>query len=310
MVLLRGFDRPDAYRGGFVSIGNFDGVHLGHQSMIAALVNHARAVGVPAVVLTFDPHPIELLRPHDVPPRLCTLDRKAELLEECGVDCVIAYPTDRALLALTPEQFFDRIIRREIGATGLVEGPNFCFGRDRSGDVATLQSLCDQAGVTLEVVSPVSVGQQLVSSSAIRKLIVAGEIERASELLGRAYRVRGRVVQGAVRGETIGFPTANLEDVHTLLPCDGVYAALAGHHGRFDPAAVHLGGNPTFDDNRRKLEVHLLNFEGDLYDCRLDVDFLKRLRDTMSFPDAAALRSQIERDVELVRSVTGQHGTG
>src|SRR5690606_36485403 len=162
MKLLRGFTDRAAYSGGYVSIGNFDGVHRGHQRMISTLVRQSRADGIPAVVMTFDPHPIALLAPGRVPPRLSTLERKAELLEQCGVDVLIAYPTDQAFLNLSPEEFFDRIIRGELDARGLVEGPNFCFGKDRAGDIERLQQLCDASGLTLTVVDAVTEGEKIV----------------------------------------------------------------------------------------------------------------------------------------------------
>ena len=301
MKLFQGLEGPAAYRGGFVAIGNFDGVHRGHQSMISVLVQRAREAQVPAVVFTFAPHPIELLKPGQTPPSLSTVQWKAELLGKCGIDCTIAYRTDQALLNLTPEQFFGQIIRDELDARGLVEGPNFFFGRNRTGNIATLETLCDASGLKLEIVPPVKVGERLVSSSAIRRLIGEGKISEAIELLGHSYRIQGTVIRGAARGRTIGFPTANLERVSTLLPCDGVYAGLAHSDNHSYPAAVNLGPNPTFGEQQRKLEVHLLDFSGDLYGRQLDVDFLKRIRDTSQFANVDDLQSQLERDVDTVR---------
>ena len=306
MQLVHGFQESATCRGGFVSIGNFDGVHRGHERILRALVERARSAGVPAVVLTFDPHPIRLLRPAEAPPRLSTLERKAHLLARSGVDVLIAYPTDRALLDLRPEQFFERIVHQELAARGLVEGPNFCFGRNRSGDVTTLRRLCASSGILLEVVPPLEIDGGVVSSSRIRALILEGRIAEAVDLLGHPYRVRGRVIHGADRGRALGFPTANLDGVATLLPKDGVYAGRADYRGESWPAAVHLGPNPTFDETARKLEIHLLDFAGDLYGQELDVDFLARLRDTASFEDAAALRQQLERDLTTVRAVANR----
>ena len=302
MKLIHGFDDPEAYRGGYVAIGNFDGVHRAHQQMVSTLVDLARNDGVPAVVLTFSPHPMQLLNPDKAPPSLSTLKRKTGLLGACGVDCVIAYPTDRTLLNLTPGEFFERIIQRELEARGLVEGPNFCFGRNRSGTVETLQSLCSAGGLHLRIVPAVTIGEQLVSSSAVRELISRGDIMDAVELLGHPYRIQGRVVKGASRGASIGFPTANLDEVKTLLPADGVYAGVVHWAGRKYAAAVNLGPNPTFGDATRKLEVHLLDFTGDLYGKDLEVDFLVRIRDTKTFEDADALRVQLVHDVEQVRA--------
>lgn len=303
MTLVRGNELPVEFTGGIVTIGNFDGVHRGHQEMLAVLERVAGDAGAPAVVMTFDPHPLELLRPDDVPPRLTTSRRKSELLAEYGVDVVLAYPTDRALLALTPAEFFLQIVRNRLGARGLVEGPNFCFGKDRAGNVDTLRGLCDEAGLSCEIVTPVVVAGDLISSSRIREQIAAGNVEAAADWLGHHYRITGTVAHGAGRGGAVGFPTANLVDVETLIPANGVYAALARLDGQQWPAAVNIGANPTFGDTQQKLEVHLLDFEGDLYGRELNLDFLARLRDVVEFKDATALAAQIEHDLKAVRAL-------
>ena len=303
MNLLHGFEDPACYRGGIVSIGNFDGVHRGHQSMIATLVRYARAADVPAVVFTFDPHPITLLRPQESPPQLSTLHRKAELLEQHGVDCMIAYRTDKALLRLTPREFFERIIRDKLDAGGLVEGPNFCFGRDRAGSIETLRDLCQETELHLEIAPAVSVEHTVISSSVIRGLITEGDLRRAVEFLGHPYRLHGKVVRGAGRGRNIGRPTANLDGVNTLLPTDGVYAGLVSLDEHRYPAAVNLGPNPTFGEQHHKIEVHLVGFSGELYGRELDVDLVERVRPTVAFPDSDQLRRQLKQDVQRVRQI-------
>lgn len=305
MKLLRGFTDRAAYAGGYVSIGNFDGVHRGHQRMIAALVELARRDGAPAVVLTFDPHPIALLAPGRIPPQLSTVESKAELLDACGVDVLIVYPTDRPLLNLSPAEFFERVVRDELQARGLVEGPNFCFGKDRAGDVGRLQVLCEEAGMSLTIVEAVTEGGRIVSSSAIRAALQAGRLDEALAMLGRPYRLTGVVRPGAGRGQSLGFPTANLTDVATMLPADGVYAARAVLDGDVRPAAVHIGPNPTFAEQHSKLEVHLLDFAGQLYGRSLTIELLARLRATMQFPDAEALKRQLSEDVAVIRRLCG-----
>jgi len=302
MVLLRRFEKPSLYRGGYVSIGNFDGVHRGHRKITERVRGLADADGVPAVIMTFDPHPLALLRPGHVPPSLTTLEHKAALLELAGATCVVAYPTDRKLLQLTPEEFFDAVIVAELQAKGIVEGPNFCFGKDRKGDIGTLQDLCRLRGVALHVAEPVG-GEAMVSSSAIRSLIDEGRLAEAVELLGHPYRLRGEVVGGARRGQTIGFPTANLARIETLLPRDGVYGGIARIDGRSFAAAINIGPNPTFDESQRKVEVHLIDFTGDLYGCWLDVDLLQRLRETRKFESRDELVRQISLDVAAARGL-------
>lgn len=310
MIRLDGFTEPDAYRGGFVAIGNFDGVHRGHQRMIAALVQHARREGGPSVVLTFDPPPVEILRPAEVPPRLSTLERKLELLADLGVEAAIVYPTDPGFLQLSPQEFFERVVRRELHARGLVEGPNFYFGKDRAGDVGVLRTLCDAAGLMLDVVPPVTVGGRLVSSSAIRRAIVDGDVTTASSMLGRPYAVRGIVSEGAGRGRTLGFPTANLVNVQTLLPADGVYAARVVLDGRRYPAGTHLGPNPTFGDDRRKLEVHVLDYAGTLYGREIDLEFIDRLRRVRAFAGPEDLKSQVDQDLQATRTAIERYEQG
>jgi riboflavin kinase / FMN adenylyltransferase len=306
MTLLRRFERPELSRGGYISIGNFDGVHRGHQEIAQHVAARSRADGVPAVILTFDPHPLALLRPSHVPPSLTTLEHKAELLEQAGITCVIAYPTDKNLLQLTPAEFVDAILVGQLAAKGIVEGPNFCFGKDRKGDIDTLRDLCRARKILLEVAQPVGGTRAMVSSSTIRSLVSAGKIADAVELLGHPYRVEGKVVVGAKRGQQIGFPTANIGGVATLLPADGVYAGRAVVEGRELSAAINIGPNPTFQEEARKVEVHLLDFSGDLYGRTLAVDLVDRVRDVRKFASRDELVQQIRQDVDAVPGLLGR----
>ncbi len=302
MKVLRGLDDLAWYRNGYVSIGNFDGVHRGHQSMIRELARLAGAEGAPAVIFTFDPHPIALLRPGQSPPPLTTTERKLELLAGTGVDAVLVYPTDQALLKLSPREFFDQIVLHSLNVRGLVEGPNFFFGRDRAGSIQTLDEYCKKSGRELHIVPPVKVGDHLVSSTEIRRFIADGRVRDAGGLLGYAYRVSGTVVRGAERGRTIGFPTANLEGIRTVLPRDGVYAARVQVGTTWHVAGVNIGPNPTFADQERKFEAHLDGFSGDLYGARLAVELVDRIRDTVRFDGVDALKTQLALDMERARA--------
>ncbi|MEI8019365.1 MAG: bifunctional riboflavin kinase/FAD synthetase [Schlesneria sp.] len=306
MKLLRGFESPSFYRGGFVSIGNFDGVHCGHQAMLTSLVRRARENGVPAVVLTFDPHPIEVLRPDAAPPRLTTIEQRAELLQKCGVDCVIILPTTQRFLTLTADEFFHTIVRTELQARGLVEGPNFFFGKNREGSIAVLRELCLKYQMVLDVIPPVVVDNQLVSSSVIRTLVEAGDVKESARLLDHRYRLSGQVVHGAERGRTLGFPTANLAEITTLIPGEGVYAAQTAIDGIEYGAAVNVGPNPTFGESAKKVEVHILDFDGDLYGKSLDVDFLQKIRDVIRFTSVDGLLGQLQKDLFEIRSIVGK----
>lgn len=295
---------PDSLRHGAVAIGNFDGVHLGHARIVERLLADAKRVGGPAVVFTFDPHPVRLLRPNEAPPPLTWTERKAELLAELGVDALIAYPTDEALLKLSPREFFDQIVRQGLDAQAMVEGPNFFFGHQRAGTIEVLRSLTSEAGIALDVVEPYVFDGDYVSSSRVRKLIASGDVQQAAALLTQPYRIRGMVTHGAGRGGKLGFPTANVDAIDTLLPELGVYAARAYVNGTPWQAAVNIGTNPTFGEHALKVEVHLLDYSGTLYGQPLEVDFLARLRGVEKFANVEALLNQLKADVERVRKMS------
>lgn len=306
MLFLNGFTDPDAYRGGFLSLGNFDGVHRGHQAMLGQLVANARRLGGPAVVMTFEPHPLALIAPERLPPKLTTLDEKARLLAELGIDCLIAYKTDTHLLQLTAEEFFERIIREEIAARGLIEGPNFCFGRGRKGTIDTLKVMCAAAHLELKVCEMIALDGEDVSSTTIRTALREGRIRDANTGLGRPYRLAGKVATGARRGRTLGFPTANLDEIETLIPGNGVYAGTSLIEGVRYPAAIHIGPNPTFGENAQKVEIHLVGFLGDIYGTTLAVDFLDRVRGVQRFSSAEELKAQLERDIAVTREIAAR----
>ena len=319
MILLRSLDDfPETFRGGAVAIGNFDGVHLGHARLVERLRAMAGNVGGPAVVFTFDPPPARVLRPHAAPEPLVWIDRKIEILAELGVDAALVYPTNKTFLELEARQFFDRILRDRLGVRAMVEGPNFFFGHNRSGNVAVLREFCAEANMPFEVAEPVEVAGQIVSSSRIRSLVSMGRLDEARRMLGRPYRIRGVVVRGANRGAQLGYPTANIGQIDTLLPGEGIYAARARARTRtkniWHPAAVSLGPNPTFDEGGLKVEAHLIGFQGMIYDRPIEVDFLARLREIRRFASVDALVAQmacdVARTVEIVSTVGGSNVGG
>jgi riboflavin kinase/FMN adenylyltransferase len=286
-----------------VTIGNFDGVHRGHARIVERLLAKAREVGGPALVFTFDPHPVRLLRPEAVPPPLTWTDRKAQLLDELGVTAVIAYPTDEAMLALSPSEFFERFVREQLEARAMVEGPNFFFGSSRAGNIEVLGELCSAARIALEIVPPLMVGGQYVSSSRVREAIAAGDVDLARQLLTRPYRIRGMITHGAGRGAKIGFPTANVAAIDTLLPGQGVFAGRAITQAGSWTAAVNVGPNPTFGESALKVEAHLVGYTGSLYGQPLEIEFLARLRSIQPFASVEALKSQLSRDVAAARQI-------
>jgi riboflavin kinase / FMN adenylyltransferase len=287
---------PDLCRGGALTIGNFDGVHRGHQALLAETLRQAR----PAVAVTLDPHPIQLLRPDLVQPFLNTLDERTALLHRYGADQVLVLKTSPEFLQLSARDFFEQIIVAGLQAKFLIEGYSFGFGRNREGTIDVLKQLCAEKGVQLTLIPPQEVAGQRVSSSKVRGELVAGRVDVADQMLGRPYRITGLVGTGARRGATIGFPTANLERIETLIPGNGVYAARADVNGKSWPAAVNVGPNPTFGDNARKVEAHLIGFTGSLYEQSLSLDFVKKIRDTRPFAGVAELVAQIRADVDAV----------
>ena len=298
---------PTVCRAGAISIGNFDGVHRGHAVLLTELRRRAQSVGGPAVVLTFEPHPLQILRPEQFMPVLTTLADRVDYLQAAGADEVIILRIDRELLRLGANEFFDQVIRRNLGARAIVEGFNFGFGRNREGTVETLVVLCREHDLELSVVPPLLVGGVPVSSSRVRDHLMRGAVREAADLLDRPYRLRGVVGSGQRRGRTIGFPTANLEKMETVVPGDGVYAVRVSVLGKSYAGAANIGPNPTFGEHARKVEAHLIDFQGELYGETLAVDFLDRIRDTRPFPSVADLVKQLNDDIAAARRIAATH---
>jgi riboflavin kinase/FMN adenylyltransferase len=294
---------PDACRGAVLTIGNFDGVHVGHQALLIEAANQARQRACSSIAVTFDPHPSQLLRPDRVQPALTNIADRTRLLQQHGIDHVLILQTSPALLQLSAREFFEKIIVQQLQAKALVEGFNFAFGKRREGTIALLRELCTEKGVVLTLMPPCELLGSPVSSSRVRADLLAGNVESVCQLLGRPYCITGTVGTGQKRGTKLGFPTANLHGIATLLPGDGVYAVQAIHAGKAYPAAANIGPNPTFGENARKIEIHLLGFTGDLYEQSLSVDFIKKVRETRAFQSPAELIAQIRADVEEVKQI-------
>jgi riboflavin kinase/FMN adenylyltransferase len=308
-------DRPRAA----ATIGVFDGVHRGHQSLIDRVVRAARSLPGVAVAVTFARHPLAVLAPDRCPEPLSTVEERRALLRAHGIADVIALDFDRAMSALTAREFLDRVLLRRYDLRVLVVGPDFAMGRNRRGDLAALGALGAELGFTLDVVAPVPALGGPVSSTRLRRAIAEGDVGVARELLGRDYEIGGRVVSGHGRGRGLGYPTANVAvDPGKMVPADGVYAArvalvpvlpaAGGDPGAtagvpWQPAAVNIGLAPTFGGTERRVEVHVLDFGGDLRGGQLFVRFVARLRGEMRFPDAGALRTQIAADIARARAL-------
>jgi len=293
-----------------LTVGNFDGLHVGHQRIMATVTSRARALGGEAAVYTFEPHPRKVLQPERAPRLLTTLEQKLELFAAAGVDVAIIEPFDREFAQLPAERFVREVLFERIGPLEVYVGYDFRYGRDREGSMRTLTELGPHLGFSVTIVPEVKLGSRDVNSTRIRELLELGGVEDAALLLGRAYTIRGRVVSGERRGRTLGFPTLNLLADNEVLPLAGVYAGSVcfldegqPRAGSVHRAVTNVGRRPTFGDVDRPLtEAHLLDFSADVYGRRVEISFEGRLRDEQRFESVDALRAQIARDAEAART--------
>jgi riboflavin kinase/FMN adenylyltransferase len=298
---------PQGWPSPAVTIGNFDGVHRGHQALIQAAARRAGEQGGRTVVLTLDPHPARLLDPEGAPATLTTLDQKSELLGGLGVDVFVVLPFTAELARLSGEEFVGGVLVEALGARSVVVGEDFRFGHRRRGDVSLLEELGGRHGFGVEALPPVLHEGLPVSSSRVRDVLARGQVEEARALLGRSFFIDGRVVEGERRGRTLGFPTANLATPNETLPLGGVYAARCRvPRGRWVPAVVNIGRRPTFGGNGVSVEAHLLDFEADLYGAELRIEFVGRLREERRFDGPEALVAQIGEDVSRARALVAE----
>lgn len=291
--------------GSWVTIGSFDGVHLGHQAIIRRLVEGAHSQGLPAVVITFFPHPSKVLKGNGRPFYLTTPEQRADILGGLQVDLAVTLPFNKELAALTADEFIG-LLSKHLNLKRLLVGHDFALGHGREGNFEVLGVLGQKYHYVLEGLSPLLVAGELVSSSRIRELISQGNVVRASEYLGRRYALEGKVVPGDGRGRTIGIPTANLEIwEEQLLPARGVYATIARTDSTEVSSVTNIGFRPTFDNQspQPKVETHLLNFNRDLYGTNLHVEFVEFLRAEQRFPSVQALVNQIQTDIKHAREV-------
>jgi riboflavin kinase/FMN adenylyltransferase len=299
---------PIGPEGSVVTVGTFDGVHLGHRAVLDEIARRAQAAGRKSVLVTFEPHPLVVVNPQMAPPLLTTGGERQEALALTALDYVDLLRFDRELAALAPDAFVERYLVDRLGVRELVIGYDHGFGRGRSGDVGTLRALGQRFGFGVDVVGPVEVDGHAVSSTLVRRAVGGGDLALAARLLGRPYGVVGRVEHGAGRGRTIGIPTANLGGVPAakLLPPDGVYAAwVETRRGRYG-AMLNQGPKPTFEDGRRSIEVHLFGFEGDLYGEWIRVEWVRRLRDVERFRSVDALIGQLTQDRAQAEAVLAE----
>lgn len=317
MQRWRGLEEvPDGWGRSVVTIGSFDGVHRGHQLIIGRTVERARELGAASVVVFFDPHPSEVVRPGSHPPLLAPPHRRAELMGDLGVDAVLILPFTREFSQQAPEDFVRQVLVETLHARAVVEGPNFRFGHRAAGDVTLLAELGREHGFEVDLVELHVQGEagggEPFSSTLARRLIAEGDMTGAAEVLGRPHQVEGVVVRGAQRGRELGYPTANVETLpHTAIPADGVYAGWLTVGGERMPAAISVGTNPTFDGTERTVEAYAIDRVGlDLYGLHVAVDFLDYLRGMEKFDSIESLLERMADDVKRARELTDSHDAG
>ncbi|GAB3386038.1 bifunctional riboflavin kinase/FAD synthetase [Lysobacter fragariae] len=295
---------PRCPHGSVVCIGAFDGLHLGHQALVRRTVARARALGLPAIALSFEPLPREFFAPANPPPRLLLPRAKARGLFDLGADQVGLLRFDRKLSGLTADEFVRHVLQQRLSAREVWVGPEFRFGKGRTGDIALLRSLGAELGFGASEIEPVQLHGERVSATRIRAALQSGDFDAAAQLLGRSYAIGGHVVRGKQLGRELGFPTANIRFAGKMPALSGIYATRVHGVGRDAwPSVSSLGTRPTVDGVEPLLEAHLFDFDGDLYGRRIEVEFVAKLRDELKFPDLDSLTEQMHRDAEQARAI-------
>jgi riboflavin kinase/FMN adenylyltransferase len=291
-----------------LTIGNFDGVHRGHLALFEEVKERAKALHGQSAVMTFEPHPVQVMKPGNGPRIITPTPQKVELIEKAGIEVLLCLPFTREFAAIAARDFVKGILVDRIGIRELVVGYDYTFGHKREGNISLLREMGDQLGFVVHLVGPVHVNHTLVSSTSIRDLVQDGKLDEARVLLGRDYQLQGRVVKGRNRGgRLLGFPTANLQIKDGLLPKIGVYAVTLIIHGKVYNGVTNVGYNPTFGDTPLTVETHILNFSGDLLGKTIRVNFLKRLRDEKTFRSLEDLSEQIRRDIQAAKKAFPLH---
>lgn len=293
-----------------LTIGVFDGVHLGHKRLLTELKKQAREHNAVSMVVTFDPHPQKILVPQSKLPFLTDLIQREILLKNEGIENVVVLPFTPELARLSAQDFVS-LLKEHLRVKGLVVGPDFTLGYAKEGDISTLRKLGQVMDFTVTVVPPVTIDDEVVSSTGIRAALARGDLNKVGKLVGRPFRLQGRVISGASRGGKLGFPTANLEiDPEQALPTDGVYVSQAYINGEAHKSMTYVGKNPTFGGHQCTVEVYILDYEGDLYGSELEVDLIERLRGEQQFATAEELKQQIAKDVKQGRAILNSRGKG
>ena len=301
------YDLKNPFEKAVVTIGNFDGVHKGHQAILHQVIEKAEAIGGTSVAVTFEPHPIRVLKKNGQPPLITLFEQKTELISQTGIDVLICIRFDETFAAITARQFVEDILVRRIGTRAIIIGEDYAFGRNREGNVEFLREYGKTLGfdvIVAQWISDTFHAGERISSTRVREVVTAGNVEEAWHLLGRYFQVRGRVVSGRNRGgKLLGFPTANIHLTDELCPKTGVYAVTVTCKSNKYKGVANIGYSPTFDDNIFTVEVHILDFNDDIYNEPIRVNFIRRIRDEAKFENIEALIHQITKDIEVGREI-------
>ncbi len=304
MILITDLkDITTKFTNSIITLGNFDGIHLGHQELIRMVIRRARETGGTSLVVTFRPHPLKILAPEKCPPLISIYEEKIRLIEALGVDALVKIPFTMDFAAMSPEAFVKDILCDLLGAKEIFVGFNYRFGKGRAGNIEMLRELGNRHGFTVREVEQVSLRGEVISSTAIRQLLKDGEVEHAARLLGRVYAVTGIVVKGDGRGRGLGFPTANIAAKHAIIPSDGVYAVQLNVRDHFHDGIANIGLRPTFNKNIRAIEVHVFDFDEDLYGEDISLYFIRKIREEKKFKGPDELVRQITKDIASAREI-------
>ena len=290
-----------------LTLGNFDGLHLGHQELVKMIIRRAKEAGAVSMVVTFRPHPLKILAPDKCPPLISIYEEKIRLFERLGIDVLVKIPFTLEFSAMSPEGFVRDVLCSTLGAREIFVGYNYRFGRGREGDIQTLKTLGRKYGFAVKEIEQLAVDGEVVSSTKIRALLREGQVEHAAKLLGRTYAVTGIVVKGDGRGKSLGFPTANIAPKHSIVPADGVYAVRLMVRERTYDGIANIGMRPTFNKQTSAIEVHVFGFNEDIYGEDISLYFIKKIREEMKFKDAAALVRRIRSDIESAKDILFSH---
>jgi riboflavin kinase/FMN adenylyltransferase len=304
MILITDLSRIEKKFGrSVITLGNFDGIHLGHQELVRMVIRRARETGAVGMVVTFRPHPLKILAPEKCPPLISIYEEKIRLFEKLGIDVLVKIPFTMEFSAMTPEDFVKNVLCDTLGAKEIFVGYNYRFGKGRKGTVQTLRQLGAQYGFVVKEVGQISLDGEVISSTKIRDLLKSGDVEHAARLLGRTYAITGIVVRGDGRGKGLGFPTANIAPKHAIVPSDGVYAVRLLVRDRLYDGIANIGLRPTFNKKVLAIEVHVFDFNEDVYGEDISLYFIRKIREEEKFRSAEALVDQIRSDIAVAKDI-------